>query len=248
MPPKATEQGPPIGEYQRQAPTSIGVARLLVDFLLSGEVSPGTRIPSERQLVERLGIGRSAVREALKSLTLLGLLDVRPGDGTYLVGSASDLLPQIIEWGLLLGERRIGDLVETRTHLEITLAELAATRRTEAQVAELEAILSEMSAAGDDLDRYIAADVAFHLKIAELSGNEVLRGIHTSVRSLLEVWTRRVIESYGETAFSYAVHEPIFHAIRDGKARAARTTMTKHMKQANRHLSATLTAEATTPA
>lgn len=76
------------------------IARKLIDYILSGEVAPGTRMPSERQLASDLGVGRSAVREALKSLGLLGLVEVRQGDGTYLRKPDSDLLPRVIEWGL----------------------------------------------------------------------------------------------------------------------------------------------------
>ena len=74
------------------------VARRLLDYFLSGEVEPGMRIPSERRLAESLGVGRSLVREALKSLHVLGLLEVRQGDGTYLKRTDSELLPQVIEW------------------------------------------------------------------------------------------------------------------------------------------------------
>ena len=84
-------------------PLPAQVARLLLDYLLAGNVRPGTRLPSERRLAEELGVGRSVVREALKSLGLLGLVEVRQGDGTYLRRIESDLLPRVIEWGLLLG-------------------------------------------------------------------------------------------------------------------------------------------------
>ena len=115
--------------------------RLLLDYLLAGNVSPGTRLPSERQLAEELGVGRSVVREALKSLGLLGLVEVRQGDGTYLRRVESELLPRVIEWGLLLGERRTADLIEARQHLEVVTAQLAAARRDDDDVAALAAAL-----------------------------------------------------------------------------------------------------------
>jgi GntR family transcriptional repressor for pyruvate dehydrogenase complex len=103
------------------------VARRLLDYFLSGEVEPGERIPSERRLAESLGVGRSLVREALKSLHLLGLLEVRQGDGTYLKRTDSELLPQVIEWGLLLGESS-GDpvrFVEADVGFHLRVAEAA---------------------------------------------------------------------------------------------------------------------------
>jgi GntR family transcriptional repressor for pyruvate dehydrogenase complex len=82
-----------------QEGTSIEISRQLLDYLLSGRVQPGARLPPERKLAEALGVGRSVVREALKSLTLLGLLEVRLGDGTYVKRSDAEILPQSIEWG-----------------------------------------------------------------------------------------------------------------------------------------------------
>lgn len=72
------------------------VARRLLDLFTGGGIAPGTRLPPERQLAATLEVGRSAVREALAALEILGIVDVRPGSGTYLRGSASDLLPQTL--------------------------------------------------------------------------------------------------------------------------------------------------------
>lgn len=235
--------GSPLGQFERPEPSSVAITRLLVDFLLSGDIAPGQRVPSERSLSETLGAGRSAVREALKSLVLLGVLDARQGDGTYLARTPSDLLPQIIGWGLMLGDRTLSDLIETRSHLEVTLAGLAAERRSDAQLGELLRVIDEMTDSGDDLDRYISADVEFHTTIAECSANKVLIGMHHSVRSLLHVWTSRIILARGSTQSSLALHVPIFDAIRDGDSEAARHAMTIHMQAASRNLSKVLAAE-----
>ena len=94
---------------QRQDTVPIQIARKLLEYLLKGNLRPGDRLPSERKLAEALGVGRSAVREALKSLTLLGLVAVRQGHGSFLKSTESDLLPQAIEWGLLLGVKKTRD-------------------------------------------------------------------------------------------------------------------------------------------
>ena len=235
--------GSPLGHFERPEPSSVAITRLLIDFLLSGDIAPGQRIPSERSLTETLGAGRSAVREALKSLVLLGVLDARQGDGTYLARTPSELLPQIIGWGLMLGDRTVSDLIETRSHLEVTLAGLAAQRRSDTQLDELARVLGEMADSDDDLDRYIEADVEFHTTIAECSANKVLIGMHHSVRSLLNVWTSRIILARGSTRTSLALHVPIFDAIRDGDAEGARQAMTVHMDAATRNLAKVLLAE-----
>lgn len=235
----------PMTTFRRQQtdPINVQLARHLVDYLLSGRITIGGRIPSERQLAESLQVGRSAIREALKSLTLLGLLTVRQGDGTYLASASSDLLPEIIEWGVLLGERTTSELIEARSVLEMDLAELAAGRRTEEQLAQLTELIAAMSSAGDDLETYIRADIAFHLAIGEASGNRVLGNVLSSIRSLLEVWTRRVITSAGRTDFSLAVHQPIYDAIRAGRPDAARAAMATHMDNATKHLDEVLSGE-----
>jgi GntR family transcriptional repressor for pyruvate dehydrogenase complex len=226
----------------RQQPVA-QVTRTLLDYLLSGEIERGSRIPPERQLAEALGVGRSSVREAIKSLSLLGLLDVRQGDGTYLSRSASDLLPQVIEWGLLLGERRIFDLVEARGEIEVLVAGLATQRADDAGVARLRERLEALRDAGDDVLRYVDADVALHLEIATLTNNEIFISLITSLRSLLGVWAKRVLEHAGETESSFAMHEPIVDAIAAGDVDAAKEAMRAHMERADRRLREALEAE-----
>jgi GntR family transcriptional repressor for pyruvate dehydrogenase complex len=111
------------------------VATRLPDLFTSGSIAPGTRLPPERQLAARLGVGRSAVREALAALEILGIVDVRPGSGTYLRGTVSELLPQSLSWGVLIGERSTAELLELRSGLEIYVARLAADRLTDDQLA-----------------------------------------------------------------------------------------------------------------
>lgn len=223
---------------QRES-TSTELARKMIDYLLSGMLTAGQRIPSERQLSEALGVGRGAIREAIKSLSLLGLVEQRQGDGTYLSRSSSDLLPQVIEWGLLLGEPRIDDLTEARTHLEIILAGLAAERRDEASLGRMQKLIQEMSKPRVDLEHYIECDIAFHLEIANASGNSVLAGVLHTVKSLLRVWTSRVLRAAGETETSLVMHTPILKAIERKDPEAARKAMAAHMERANRRLRAT---------
>jgi GntR family transcriptional repressor for pyruvate dehydrogenase complex len=211
----------------------------LIDYLLAGQVQPGQRIPSERNLSESLGVGRSVVREALKSITMLGLVEVRQGDGTYLKSTESDLLPQAIEWGLLLGAKRTRDLVEARRHLEVILAGLAAERRDDAALAELRDLLDVMHASRKDPDGFVAADMAFHLRIAEAAGNETLFRVMSSVRSLLLVWMTRVGPTVG-LGLSADEHDPIYRAIEAGDVAGARTAMAAHMDWAVERLEETL--------
>lgn len=226
----------------RRVPLAAEVARRLVDYLLSGGVEPGARMPSERQLAEAFGVGRSAVREAIAALTLIGLIEVRHGDGTFLKRPDSPLLPQVVEWGLLLGEKRTIDLVEARQLIEVDIAGLAALRRSEDDLADLGRILSRMeweSRAGAESSAFVDADVEFHLRLADAAGNSALRDVLTSVQALLRAWIGRVIaEGYRDV--SYAEHVPILEAVRAQDERAAEQAMDAHMRSAARRLQATL--------
>ena len=186
----------PDVEPIKREPLATEIARRLVDYLLSGGVEPGARMPSERQLAEAFGVGRSAMREALKALTLLGLVEVRHGDGTYLKRDDTALLSQVIEWGLLLGEQRTLDLVEARQKVEADIAGLAALRRDEADLIELRRLLARMeqlSRVSGSPGEFVDADVAFHLRVAEASRNTALRDILSGIQALLRVWIGRVI-------------------------------------------------------
>lgn len=212
------------------------VAKLLLDSLLSGGFAPGARLPSERQLAQQLGVARSVVREALKSLGLLGLIEVRQGDGTYVRRPDSDLLPRVIEWGLLLGERRTADLVEMRQHLEIAVAGMAASRRDAQDVAALRAALASMRDAEGNPAAFVAADVAFHGLVARAARNQAMHDVLRGIQSLLEVWIRRVIVDSGAGGPSYEEHVAVFEALAAGDPDAAVTAMRAHMTGAAERL------------
>lgn len=231
--------GPPPGALSgiapiRREPLATEIARRLVEYLLSGQVGPGERMPSERQLAQAFGVGRSAMREAIKSLSLIGLVEVRHGDGTYLRKTDGSLLPQVIEWGLLLGEPRTRDLVEARQKIESIIAGLAAERRSEEDVAELHRLLARMEEQTHTLGdpaAFVEADVGFHLRLADASRNTALRDVLAGVQALLRVWIGRVIAA-GNRDLSYREHVPIVEAVERGDAAAAQAAMEAHMSAA----------------
>jgi GntR family transcriptional repressor for pyruvate dehydrogenase complex len=215
------------------------IARKLLAYLRSGRFSPGQRIPSERSLSESLGVGRSVVREALKSLMVLGLIDVRQGDGTYLKRTDSELLPQAIEWGLMLGAKRITDLVEARHYLEVVLAGLAAERRDDADLAEMHRFVKAMEKAAS-ADEFVAADIGFHFTIATAAGNQSLLQIMRSIRSLLQVWITRVMHAADSSRPTWEEHAAVLKAIERKDPGGARQAMEAHMVGATARLENTL--------
>ncbi len=225
-----------IGPLTRPDSPSIGVARHLVQFLLSGQFVRGDRIPSERQLADALNVGRASIREATKSLSLLGLLSIRQGDGTYLAESASSLLPEVIGWGLMLDQRSLGDLVEARINLEAFASGLAAERATPEQLEELRLHQDRMQSSLNDPATFAQADVDFHVQIARMSGNEVLLNITTSLGSLLRVWGNRIAETSADLASLASEHLPIVLGIAERDRLAAQAAMEVHSRLASSRL------------
>ncbi len=229
-----------LTRIERPEPVSMEVVRRLVDMLLSGRIAVGERLPSERQLASALGVGRSAIRDALRPLVLLGLVDVRVGDGTYLKDADSSFLPRVIEWGLLLKADRMRDLIETRRYVEITLAGLAAERRDPESLGLIREKLQQMQSSVAKPTAFVQADMAFHLAIAEAARNRVLSGILTNLQSLLLVWMSRVIDAAGDAGSIYLEHPLILAAIESGDRPAAEAAMAAHIDGATQGLMNTL--------
>lgn len=218
------------------------LTRKLLGFLLSGAVSPGDRLPSERVLSQSLQVGRQALRNAIKSLAILGVVESRMGSGTYFVGRQSALLPDVIEWGILLNQNWVNELIDGRSDLEIMFAGLAAERRTDNDLNDLRSVLDNMRAAGDDYAVYAEADARFHLTIATASRSVVLAGVLGNIKSLLNAWSVRVISTAGETATSLPMHEAVFDAVQARDVDGARYAMQAHMERAVRRLRASVEA------
>src|SRR4051794_14821089 len=189
------------------------VARQLLEELGREAFSPGTRLPSERDLAQMLGVGRSALREAMAALELLGIVEVRPGSGSYLREDSSQLLSQALKWAIALGEPEAQDLVEVREHLEVLAARLAAERATDAEVDRLRGHVDRMHAAGDSVAAFVEADIAFHIEIAVIARNAVLQGVLESVRSLLATWFERTLSVEGTIEATLTEHDAVFSAI-----------------------------------
>jgi GntR family transcriptional repressor for pyruvate dehydrogenase complex len=167
---------------------------------------------------------------------MLGIVDVRPGSGTYLRGEASALLPQTLRWGLLIGERNTAELIELRSGLEIYVARMAATHASAAARDTLAGHLDDMRAAGDYLQAFAKADFAFHLALADAAGNATLRDLLHVVRSLLQVYSDRAVHSRVQAAVALEEHEAVARAIESNDADAAASAMAVHMVTAGERL------------
>ena len=190
---------------------------------------PGKELPGERELARRLGVSRPSVREALRTLERLGVVDVRHGAGTRAAESGAEVLRTPLAFLLALDRPSIEDLHETRTLLEVHLAGRAAERRTEEDLAALASALEDMRARLGDPGAVTDPDVRFHRAIATASHNRLLErimnGLQEGIRGLIDAaWpANRSMKT------SWNSHRAIYEAIRRGNAAAARREMTRHM-------------------
>ena len=218
------------------------VTRRLLDYFTSDTVQPGSRLPPERQLAASLQVGRSAVREALAALEVLGVVEVRPGSGTYLRSSTSELLPQTLSWGLLLGEPKTRELIEVRHGLEVQAARLAATTITDEGLRRLADHLKAMRANKSEFDAFVTADMLFHQELAAGAGNVLLDQMLQSVRSLVRVWVERALNDSRHAQRTCTEHAAIVKALRSRDPQAAAEAMSTHMDSAGRRLTDSLDA------
>lgn len=211
-----------------RSPSSAVTFRLL-DLLLGESMRPGDRLPGERSLAEDLGVGRSAVREAISALEVLGIVETRAGSGTYLRSDTSELLPSTLSWSLLLDQDRTSELTVVRSALERSAAELAAAERTDAQAQHLLELVERQRVAVNDPERYVEADIAFHRELARLAGNKLLSELLSTTRTLLRVWFENSVDRRSDIEEAIREHAEIAQAIAERDVEAVSAAMVRHM-------------------
>ncbi|MEJ5914441.1 FadR/GntR family transcriptional regulator [Pseudokineococcus sp. 1T1Z-3] len=214
------------------------VATALLELLTGGAMRVGDRLPGERMLAARLGVGRSAVREGLAALEVLGIVEVRVGSGTYLRATTSELLPRSLAWGLLVGQESTEHLLQVRSGLERQAALLAAGAPREVDLDELDRLVDEQRRSRDDVDAFVAADMRFHRTVARMAGNPLLEDLLSTSRALLRVWAERYVKAATDLADTVDEHAAVADALRARDPRAAAAAMEAHMRTASARLRA----------
>ena len=221
----------------RQKLTDTVVQQLLDDLRARG-LTPGTRMPSERELQQALGVGRSTVREAMTALATLGVVEIRQGDGTF-VAADPELLgaTEGIAAALSKGVTRM--LLEARRPVESEIARLAALRRDETDLRALEAVLEDHTEtlASDGPVARISAQ--FHVVLAQAAHNEVLAGFVASYRELLVARGPSLEQITGYREWELAEHRNLYDAVYAGDAFLATARMVDHLDQVIAYYSAT---------
>ena len=207
------------------------VAEQLLSEIRGKQLAPGTRIPSERELMVSFGVGRSTIREAVNGLAMLGVLEIRHGQGAFVADpTAGATMPQAIATALARGITP--DLFEARELVEVHTARLAAERRTAADLEEIEQALRDHAAALEHDESAVDAAVRFHACIADAAHSEVLASF---ARSFGEILTERGHELHAQSGFGeweLEQHQRVYDAIRDSAAELAAERMHAHLDTA----------------
>jgi len=213
------------------------IAARMIGQIHEGILKPGDRLPPERALAEEYGVSRTAIREALRSMEMMGCVESRVGEGTFI--KAPSLSNIVDPFSMVLNQNgQLGsELIEVRLILETEVAALAARRRTEAQLTALENAIESMQADIMSGGMGVEADGEFHSILAEAAGNEALHVMLDMCEGMLSR-TRPITQAIkGVPRMALKDHAAICEAIRIQDEKAARRLMRIHLNRALRNLS-----------
>ena len=235
VPPAAGEAMRPV----HRTSVSDEIVAQITELIARNVLKPGDRLPPERELCKRFGVGRSSLREALRSLAVMGVLDGRVGEGTFVCDN-SQYLEKALQWGFALDGKKIQDLAETRMMLESQNAQLAAGRATGEDLTAIAAALEGMKGALDDGDRFLESDLQFHLLVARATHNSILYNLLETTRSHLQAWIKGSLSEpalAGRRAeLSLREHGRILAALKGQDADGARRAMADHIRSSGEDL------------
>lgn len=212
------------------------IVKALTDLIMKRVWKPGDLIPSEKELAIRFQVGRSTIREAVKSLVVLGVLDARAGEGSFVREPTSELLSGAFRWGVLLSEGNLDDFVDVRAHIEVECARRAAANRTDELVGQLRSCIDEMGAEPMDHGAFMEADTRFHLAIARAARNPIFENIGSTIQSIVRIWYPRTYYIPETKERTVSEHRAIADAIAIGDNDGAGNAMRAHLIAASHRL------------
>ncbi|MEU8886389.1 FadR/GntR family transcriptional regulator [Streptomyces sp. NPDC048442] len=228
--PDAPQDSPPAAPPEKGGSVTQRAIESIKAMITEGRLEAGQRLPTERDLAAELGISRSSMREAVRALTVLGVLESRHGSGIYVTQlEAVDLLDTFGIVAEISPKPRLAELLEVRRILESAATALAAARIDAGQLAALDTQLSVMNEA-DDPETFLAADMAFHRTITQAAGNEALAAIVEGLSSrTFRARVRRGHQEAGAFAVTREEHGRIYRALVGRDPEAARVAAAAHV-------------------
>lgn len=233
-PSKSPDDAVLFGPVAREPRLSDKVAAKLLDAITTQGLTPGDRLPSERELGEQFGVSRTVVREAVRALTAKGVIEARSGSGLRIAQVEAATVSESI--GLFLRSARFEywKIHEVRKSLEVDVAGLAASRASKDEIADLEANLKETAAQVDDGELVAILDVQFHRKLAEASHNELYVVVLDAIGEILLEIRRSIQRLPGRSQIAVRAHRKILKAVIAHDQERARSAMAEHLDESLR--------------
>jgi len=201
-----------------------------IERLILKKLQPGDKLPSERELAETLGVSRSSIRDAIRSLELMGMVEPRQGAGTIVKEISAESLVNPLANALKREKELIAELLDFRKMLEPPLAARAATHASVDEISEMEDILDRQQKKLGQGENAVAEDSEFHYTIALASGNSVVLKVLDTLMDLLRDTRERSLQVEGRPQKSVAGHRRILGAIKRHDAEAAKDAMRHHIE------------------
>jgi GntR family transcriptional repressor for pyruvate dehydrogenase complex len=209
---------------------SDAIVEQIMGLIETGDLQPGQRLPSERELCVRFGAGRSSLREALRCLSIVGVLDARVGEGTSVAKDGERFLGRILQWRLITEQHDLENLVQVRIGLEgISVAGVAAHSSDE-DLQTLDNFIDKMTAVVDDPRRFLVLDHDFHLYMARVCGNSLVYDLLSMMRAQLSKGLTRVLMPPNGTAAALREHKKIVQKIRERDPAGATEAVYSHLQ------------------
>jgi GntR family transcriptional repressor for pyruvate dehydrogenase complex len=204
-------------------------------LIAGGQIRPGDCLPSELGLAERFRVGRSSIREAMRVLHLLGVVEVIQGKGTFV--REPGILPLVVDWSRVSKMGVTSEVMEARQFMEVLLAQLAAERATGEDIETLRQSLQHSEATLSNMETNIRAGVDFHLALADAAHNQVLALMYRTIRDLYLEIARRTRITPEIARDRYHDHEHLLQAVINHDPEAAAQAMKEHLDKAYQILS-----------
>lgn len=208
------------------------IVQQVEDSILKGQLKPGDQLPAERDLAQRFGVSRTAVREAVKILSEKGLVEAYSGRGTFVTNGSSQAIRQSLDLMIRINRQEgSANLAELRLVLEPGIAGLAAVRIEEPLMSTMREAVAVMERNLHDPDAYVEADLDFHLALAEAAGNPLILSLLDAIVVLLREERARIFNVDGGPERGQFHHKRILAAVEQHDAERSREAMRAHLNQ-----------------
>ncbi len=216
-------------EFEQRTNLTEYTYKEILQSIIAGDYKPGTRLPSENELKETYNVSRNTVRAALNKLNVLGVLETRHGDGSYIKKLSIDTYLNTFIPAMLIHEDSLMELIQLRKAIEIAAVSLAAERATQEDIDAMQTLLNASLAAGDDMHTYAETTVDFHYHVAVASKNQIFATMMELIKYVLTSKMANFLVYTRNDRNSTFYHTMILESIKNHKPDEAAYLMERHM-------------------